>query len=256
MAAEHDDAVAAAAEHLAAKPEVARPLGELPDSFAGTRESLHFVAEHLLKPKREMETGNEIALMFTPGGFGTAPWEDGVTSGGRGQARVDGVELVSVELPYETRVGADDLERGVGLLGVEEPPKSVDRSLRVEADAASALADWFAFGTVALAGLLDRHPDPDSAPIRLWPEHFDVATEVGSEAAGERANFGASPGDESHPEPYLYVGPWDQSRSGEVWNATAFVGADLSYAELLEADDQLSAAAAFFDRCLDALAGA
>ena len=30
-------------------------------------------------------------------------------------------------------------------------------------------------------------------------------------------NLGGSPGDDAHPEPYLYVGPWQQ-RSGDFWN--------------------------------------
>ena len=59
----------------------------------------------------------------------------------------------------------------------------------------------------------------------LWPEHFDIAMELGDDAAGKRANFGASPGDESHDEPYLYVGPWNPDlASGELWNGTGFQG--------------------------------
>jgi hypothetical protein len=118
---------------------------------------------------------------------------------------------------------------------------------------AAALADWFAFGTVALATLLDSRPGLDPAPIRLWPEHFDVATELGDEAGGARANYGASPGDEDHPEPYLYVGPWDQSVSGPLWDARGFTGAELAYADLLAADDQLATATGFFLPRVDAL---
>ena len=47
------------------------------------------------------------------------------------------------------------------------------------------------------------------------------------------------------PEPYVYVGPWDQEIEGEVWNATAFVGAELDYEQLLRAEDQLGTALAF-----------
>jgi hypothetical protein len=52
-----------------------------------------------------------------------------------------------------------------------------------------------------------------------------------------RATYGASPGDEEHGEPYLYVGPWTADVSAELWNATAFRGAELGYAELLGAGD-------------------
>ena len=55
---EHDRAVADARAHLAGKP--GPPLGPLPPGFAATREALHRVAENVLKPKRELETGNEI----------------------------------------------------------------------------------------------------------------------------------------------------------------------------------------------------
>ncbi len=57
-------------------------------------------------------------------------------------------------------------------------------------------------------------------------------------AKGKRANYGASPGDDDHDEPYLYVGPWSAKVSGELWNARGFDGAELTYSELLEAADQ------------------
>jgi hypothetical protein len=57
--------------------------------------------------------------------------------------------------------------------------------------------------------------------------------------------IGVSPGDEDHPEPYLYVAPWTAEISGELWNATAFKGAELGYADLLAAEDQRRAALDF-----------
>ncbi len=71
----------------------------------------------------------------------------------------------------------------------------------------------------------------------MWPEHFDIAFEAGREAADMRATYGASPGDDEHREPYVYVGPWTAEVSGELWNATGFRGAELGYVELLGADD-------------------
>ena len=50
-----------------------------------------------------------------------------------------------------------------------------------------------------------------------------------------RAGYGASPGDEDHPEPYLYVTPWAQEGFTE-----------LGYQELLAAPDRREAALAFF----------
>jgi hypothetical protein len=76
--------------------------------------------------------------------------------------------------------------------------------------------------------------------VQLWPEHFDIATTI------RGATAGASPGDDEHPEPYLYVLPREGTPPGDTWNATAFFGAELSYAALLEAADQRAAALEFF----------
>jgi hypothetical protein len=240
---EHADAVAAAREHLDAIGP--KPLRPLPADFDSSRLSLHRVAEHLLMPKRVLETGNEIALRFTPRGFGTPPWERGQASGTDGQIRVEGTEVVLDEGGLQRRVEAGDPRAEADLIGLESAGIEAGEGLAVDPAAADALADWFAYGTVVLAALLDGHSDLDPEPIRLWPEHFDVATVLGDEAAGTRANYGASPGDDEHPEPYLYVGPWQQQPAGEIWNATAFEGAELGYAELLGHPDQLGAGLEF-----------
>ena len=53
---------------------------------------------------------------------------------------------------------------------------------------------------------------------------------------GARANYGGSPGDADHAEPYLYIGPWSMDgRDGEFW--TEAFGASLSYAALLDGAD-------------------
>ena len=228
---EHDDAVTDARAHLAALGR--EPLAPLPDGFAAARAELHRIAEQVLKPKRVLETGNEIALRFTAAGFGTPPWERGADSGLPGSARVEGAEIVIATGGEQERT-----------------------AIEVDPAASAAIADWFALGTLALAGVIEAHPDLDPEPIRLWPEHFDVASVLGDEAAGSRANIGASPGDDDHPEPYLYVGPWVEQPDGGLWNATAFHGAELGYADLLDADDQLATAIGFFARHLEALGAA
>lgn len=250
---EHADAVAVARRHLEAAS--GRPLRPLPEDFAAGRVSLHRVAEQLLKPKRVLETGNEIALRFTPGGFGTDPWEHGETSGGPGQIRVEGTELVLVEGEEERRAEVGDLLGEAQLLGIETAGIEAGEGIAIDPEVAAALADWFAYGTVVLAELLERDPGSDPEPIRLWPEHFDVATVIGDEAAGARANFGASPGDDEHPEPYLYVGPWTSPPAGELWNADGFDGAELGHRQLLDASDQVGAGVEFLARRLQALSG-
>ncbi len=52
---------------------------------------------------------------------------------------------------------------------------------------------------------------------------------------GRRATYGASPGDENHPGPYLYVSAWDAVDPADpFWNSEFFTGASLPYERLLE----------------------
>ena len=87
----------------------------------------------------------------------------------------------------------------------------------------------------------------DVSRTQLWPGHMDPAIEMGDVDAGQRATYGASPGDGAHAEPYLYVGAWGEiDRSDGYWNDEAFNGSSLPFADLAAADDQRSAAIAFF----------
>jgi hypothetical protein len=194
-------------------------LEPLPESFADARIALHKVAEAVVSPARK--PANEIALRYTRGGFGTPFF---VESGADCQVRVEFGELVRQRGHEETR----------------EPLPDVDRA------SATALGEFYGFACSVLEEVRAEEPDGDPSLVQLWPEHFDIAFELGSEAEGKRANIGASPGDEHHPEPYLYVGPWTAEVSGEIWNATGFNGAELGYSELIEAEDQRRAALEFF----------
>jgi hypothetical protein len=194
-------------------------LEPLPATFAETRVALHKVALAVVSPARKPD--NEIALRYTRGGFGTPFFEQ---DGRDCQVRIEHGELVRQRGTDET---------------TEPLPREVD------AAAASALGDFYGFSCSVLEQLRADEPDGDPSLVQLWPEHFDIAIELGSEAAGRRATIGASPGDENHPEPYLYVTPWTVEVSGELWNATDFRGAELTYSELLAADDQRRAALDF-----------
>ena len=198
-----------------------KPLQPLPDSFLAARKALHIIAEDLVSPQRRPE--NEIALRYTRGGFGTPFFE---LDGADCQVRVEANELVHQR-------GNEELQR--------RPIPGVDP------DAARILGDFFGFACSVLEEERAEESDEDPSLVQLWPEHFDIAFELGDESAGLRANYGASPGDDDHGEPYLYVGPWDSERAkGELWNATGFKGAELTYSELLEAPDQRKAALEFF----------
>ena len=204
-------------------------LEPLSASFEETRIALHKIAEAIVSPARKPE--NEIALRYTRGGFGTPFFEqDGMDC----QVRVEHGELVRQRGSEETR----------------EPLPDVDVA------AATALGDFYGFACSVLEQLRADETDGDPSLVQLWPEHFDIAFELGSESAGQRANFGASPGDDDHSEPYLYVGPWTAEMSGELWNGTGFRGAELGYSELLAADDQRRAALGFMTERYRALSEA
>ena len=191
-----------------------KQLEPLPSSFAETRVALHRIAEGVVAPAR-LPT-NEIALRYTRGGFGTPFFEQ---DGADCQVRVENGELVRQRGAEETR----------------EPLPDVDIA------AATALGDFYGLACSALEQLRADEGDGDPSLVQLWPEHFDLAIELGSESAGQRANFGASPGDDAHEEPYLYVGPWTAEVYGELWNGTGFNGAELSYSDLLAAGDHRQA---------------
>jgi hypothetical protein len=203
-------------------------LEPLPASFAETRVTLHKVAEAVVAPARKPE--NEISLRYTHGGFGTPFFEE------------DGLDC-------QVRVEHGELVRQRGSEEISEPlPAEVDP------DAARALGDVYGFGASVLEQLRADEPDGDPSLVRIWPEHFDIAIEIGSESAGTRAAIGFSPGDDDHDEPYLYVSPWTAGVSGELWNATGFAGAELRYADLLSAEDQRRTALDFLRERYRALA--
>ena len=210
------------------------PLPPLSPGFALTRAALHRVAEQIVAPARKPD--NEISLRATPGGFGTPPFEH---LGVERQVRVDGVELVYSVAGAETRAPLSSLAGAAELVGellpdgAELDPEPLDLDPR----AAAALGAWFELGATVLERLrTDAAATGSPTLARLWPEHFDIAIESGDEGTGRRANYGFSPGDDDHPEPYAYVGPWREV-AGEPWNASGFNGAELGYAELVAAAD-------------------
>ncbi len=84
-------------------------------------------------------------------------------------------------------------------------PAAADDVVAVAPAAAALISRSFALGDAAL-----RQLAPDDEPV-LWPEHFDLGVSL------DEVNYGVSPGDSSHAEPYAYVGPWVQ-RVGAFWD--------------------------------------
>jgi len=148
-------------------------------------------------------------------------------------------------------------------VGAELLPGEVSESEPIDLDpeASAFLGDWFGVATSVLEELRAGVGDElEPSRVQLWPEHFDVAVELGAERLRARAGYGASPGDELHPEPYLYVTPWSEVSPGELWQAEAFRGAELPYAAPLDVskadgEAQRETALEFFVERLAALSG-
>jgi hypothetical protein len=204
---------------------------------------MHRLAEDVIKPARE-QTSGEWTLVPTPGGFGTPVFGDD------SQVRVEGVELIVREGGAERRAPIASLAAAAEAIGPGLLPEGLrglgSDPLGVDPDAAEALAAAYAVAEEALERLAGEAGERDAptAPT-LWPEHFDIAIEMGEEEAGRRANYGLSPGDLDHEQPYFYVGPWTARPTGELWNATGFPGAEISYGELAAGGDPVAAAVEF-----------
>lgn len=216
------------------------------EALVTTRLALHALAERVISPLRVQATGNEIALRVRPGGFGTPALPDGSWVG------ASGTDVVRLGAGGDEQKTAISSLRGaaafVGLVGGASLP---DEPLEVHAGAAAVLAETWAIGEDALTAFAAAGAQDPSPPI-LWPEHFDIAIEAGSEPAGTRATYGVSPGDADHDEPYAYVGPWTPPQTTgptTFWNATAFTGAERPVA------DDLDELVAFFHEAARLLGG-
>ena len=143
--------------------ELLSPLRPLPAAFPATVAALHRVAEQIVAPARKPD--NEIALVATPGGFGTPVFEYG---GRRQQVRVDGAELVHRAGDEERRAPLTTLD--VARRPSQRSPTGDDEPLRVDPAARGS-----ATGTRSAR----RTAEPDGRPL-LWPEHFDIAIELGA----------------------------------------------------------------------------
>jgi hypothetical protein len=192
------------------------------EALVTTRLALHALAERVISPLRVQATGNEIALQVRPGGFGTPDLPD------RSWVGVSGTEVVRLGAGGdEQRTAVSSLRAAAAFVGLVGGASLPDDPLEVHAGAAAVLAETWAIGEEALTAFAATGVDDPSEPI-LWPEHFDIAIEAGSEAAATRATYGISPGDPDHDEPYAYVAPWtppDTTGPDTFWNATGFTGA-------------------------------
>jgi hypothetical protein len=197
----------------------------------------------------------KIGLRYTRGGFGTPFFGAGV------QLRVTGAELVVQVRESERPAPISTLAQLSAHVGRELLPEGPqdDAPLEVDVAACAFLGEWYGFGASVLEELrASVGDDAEPSRVQLWPEHFDMAVEIGIESAGVRAGYGASPGDDEHDEPYLYVVPWSGTEGAEaLFGATSFAGAELPFSELVGLEDghaQRDVALRFFTQRLEGLA--
>jgi hypothetical protein len=226
-----------------------RRLGAAPQGLPVTRRGLHRLAELVISPARRQANG-KIGLRFTRGGFGTPFFGADV------QLRVLADRLIVQSGGSERAAPITtlaEMARHVGGELLAEMPV-VDGPIEVDVESSAFLGEWFGFAASVLEELRAACAEElRPSRVQLWPEHFDMAIEIGEEQRGARAAYGASPGDELHPEPYLYVVPWGEVPDGELWQVSAFPGAQLPYQALASAGDQRALALRFFGVRLDAL---
>jgi len=198
-----------------------------PDHLRATRLALQAVAEHVLAAALHQATGH-IGLRAGPGGITTPPfpWSGPAGEPAERTIAVVGTELVVRDGVQERRAPLTTLRAAGELAGITPgapsdvytpaTPLTLDAQLPVDPAAAARLAAWYAL----VAGALARFGDEATATghaeapiVQLWPEHFDLATSI------DEVNYGGSPGDDAHPVPYLYVGPWTlPAPADEFWN--------------------------------------
>jgi hypothetical protein len=172
------------------------------DLYVDTRRQLRGVAESLIAGPQYRAAGT-IRLAVRPDGFAgvSVPlavhdtqfiWPNGA---------------VALTGDLHTVAAAAGLDAGPpeGVYEIVDPLSS-DAALHIDAGAAAWIHRSHYAGGHAIKYVL-----PDLHPV-LWPEHFDVA------ATHDEVNYGVSAGDDYHPTPYAYVGPWAR-RTGAFWNA-------------------------------------
>ena len=225
-------------------------LPPLPAAFEATRDALHRLAVYVISPAERRANG-EIILRATPGGFSTFPFDGHVVGVSGTELVVDGArsEIGSLRTAAAAVGIAPDLSQQDQF---DVPPHGdPEAPLAVDTEAAAALGSWFAFATDVLEALrTDADPGDDVTIVRIWPEHFDAAIDMGDDAAGRRATYGASPGDRHRPAPYVYASPW-AGRIDGFFDDPGFKGAARTYSQLAAAADPRMAAIEFLSEARD-----
>ncbi len=219
-------------------------LAPLPAAYLETTEALHRLAVYVIAPAQRLANG-EVILRATPRGFSTFAFDGHVVGVEGDHLVVDGARSPITTLNAAAAAAGITPDVAQQEQFDVPPHGDLDAPLAVDADAASALGQWYAFATAALDTLrAEAGPRDEASIVRIWPEHFDAAIDMGDNDSNHRGTYGASPGDGHHPEPYLYVSPW-AGRIDEFFGDATFKGASLLHSQLIAGADPMAAALSF-----------
>ena len=168
----------------------------------------------MISPTRQRANG-EVTLRWTRGGFGTPFFGDDV------QLRVEGDVFIVQQAGEETLGRLTSLKDAAEYVGYDLTRFDVGdgrRAARCRSRGRALARRLLRLRVLACSSSCAPRPPPALQPsfVNLWPEHFDVALELGAEASGVRAGYGVSAGDADHPEPYVYVAPWTARARGRA----------------------------------------
>jgi hypothetical protein len=129
---------------------------------------------------------------------------------------------------------------------------------------------WFHDSSLLLEAV--SAAEEGASPVRCWPHHFDIAVLINLDAGSDppveidearSIGIGMAPGDDSYPDPYLYVSPWPYPEAAALpklpppayWHTRDWTGAVLTADDLVGDGDERAQAtrAASFARA--AIAG-
>ena len=231
------------------------------ETYDQTRVALHRIAAHVLG-RRRWQVTMHFGLRASPGGISTPPFGEPVEC-----LRIAGALLVREvgRTSAYARIQGSTLRDLAAFAGTDlddrfrvgdSTPDIGDPDAPIDVDEASLgiIADWYSLGWRVVDTAVQALSSATApATLQLWPEHFDMGTNVAiGKGEGDRVNLGCSPGDSYESEPYLYVGPWGPDRPGDAayWNAP--FGAVVRAGDLDPADP-VAAGVRFMQTGLDVL---
>jgi hypothetical protein len=184
-------------------------------SLVDTRIALHALARFVLAAELEGTT-ELVTLRATPGGFGQP---ERLVNGLQRRVRVDRTDLVVQYGENERWTPITTLGEAAEAASITLPADAPEPTVPLTVDPTHAqhIADFFALTESALNEFRRMHASAGPTIAQLFPHHFDLAITL------TEVNFGGSPGDADHDQPYLYVGPWRVSPHptwNEPWGAS------------------------------------